>query len=130
MTPEQILEVEGVIDAIGRHGEFAARFYERLFVVAPHTEPLFADVGAQQRKLTDELAAMVALLRDLPSLDDRARELGGRHRGYGVKAGDYRVAREVMVDTLREELGDEFGPAQEEAWTRATNLITELMLSS
>lgn len=130
MTPEQIGEVEGVIAAVGRHPEFAERFYQRLFVVAPRTEAMFPDVAAQRSKLTDELAAMVTLLGDLPSLDARARDLGARHRGYGVKAGDYRIAREAMVDTLHEVLGDEFGPQQEAAWTRASSLITELMLSS
>lgn len=129
MTPEQIAQVEAVIAAVDRHPEFAARFYANLFAVAPQTEAMFSDVASQQRKLTDELAAMVAMLHDLASLDARARELGARHRGYGVRAGHYRIAREVMVTSLREVLGDEFGPEQEAAWNNATSLISELMLS-
>lgn len=129
MTPEQIAQVEAVIAAVGRHPEFTGRFYTNLFAVAPQTEAMFSDVASQQRKLTDELAAMVGLLNDLGSLDDRARELGARHRGYGVRAGHYRIAREVMATSLREVLGDEFGPEQEAAWNNATSLISELMLS-
>ena len=41
-------------------------------------------------------------------LDARARALGARHRGYGVRAGHYRLAREVMVDSLTAVLGDDF----------------------
>lgn len=129
MTPEQIEQVEAVIAAVGEHPEFAARFYENLFAAAPQTQGMFSDVSSQQRKLTDELTAMVAMLNDLASLDERARELGQRHRGYGVRAGHYRIAREVMATTLREVLGDEFGPDREAAWNNATSLISELMLS-
>lgn len=129
MTPDQIRLVESVIAGVGEHPEFAARFYERLFDAAPATRGMFDDVASQQRKLTDELASMVAMLHDLASLDARARELGERHRGYGVKAAHYRLARELMLDTLSEVLGDEFGPDQAAAWNRATSLITELMQS-
>lgn len=127
MTPEQIELVESVIGKVGQHPEFAASFYDRLFTVAPQTADMFSDMGAQQRKLTDELVAMVSLLRDLGSLDARAHELGVRHRDYGVRPAHYRVAREVMVDTLTEVLGDDFTPDEQDAWNRATSLITELM---
>jgi hemoglobin-like flavoprotein len=129
VTPDQIRLVEAVVADIGQHPEFAGRFYARLFEVEPRTAALFPDVTAQERKLADELAAMVSLLGDLPSLDARARELGTRHRGYGVRAGDYRLVREVMADTLRDVLGDGFGPEEAAAWDRATNLIAELMLT-
>lgn len=129
MTPEQLVLVETVIAQVGTHPEFAERFYVRLFTVAPQTAAMFGDLDAQQRKLTDELAAMVSMLRDIDSLDERARVLGERHRGYGVVAAHYRIAREVMADTLREVLGDDFGPDEEAAWNRATSLIAELMMS-
>lgn len=130
MTPDEIDEVVAVIAAIGEHPEFGGRFYDRLFDAAPQVQPMFGDVGSQQRKLTDELAAMVDLLRDLPALDARAQALGARHRGYGVKAAHYALARSVMIDTLHEVLGADFGPDQELAWDRATSLITELMQSA
>ena len=130
MTPEQIRQVESVIAQVGEHPEFAACFYDRLFAVAPQTADMFSDMGAQQRKLTDELSSMVAMLGDLGSLDARARDLGERHKGYGVRSAHYRVARDVMTETLHEVLGDAFGPAEEDAWNRATSLITELMQSA
>ena len=108
MTPDQIEQVEAVIAGVGRHPEFAARFYENLFAAAPQTEAMFSDVASQQQKLTEELAAMVSLLHDLATLDERARELGARHRGYGVRANHYRLARQVMAATLHDVLGDEF----------------------
>jgi nitric oxide dioxygenase len=127
VTPDQVALVRTTVDRLGDHPEFAPRFYERLFEVAPTTAPMFEDVASQQRKLAEELVAMVDLLGDLPRLDERARELGRRHRGYGVRAGHYPVARDVMVATLHEVLGEAFGSEEEDAWRRGTMLITELM---
>ncbi|MCB1038557.1 MAG: globin domain-containing protein [Acidimicrobiales bacterium] len=129
MSPDQIASVRSVVDEIGAHPDFASRFYRRLFEQRPDAELLFADVERQQRALTAELGAMVSLLDDVGHLDERARALGARHRSFGVRAKDYRVAREALVDTLDEVLGDGFGPAEREAWTLASSLITELMQS-
>lgn len=128
MSPEQIALVRSLVERIGEHPEFAGRFYARLFDAEPGASALFGDLDAQQRKLTSELTAMVDLLGDLGSLADRAEDLGARHRGYGVRAGHYRLARQAMVDTLEEVLGPEgFGDDERAAWDRATMLITELM---
>lgn len=127
MTPDQIALAQSVAVDAGQHPDFAACFYDRLFAEAPQTAAMFPDVGAQQQKLAEELGAMVSLLSDIPSLDARARDLGERHRGYGVRAAHYRIARTVMAETLHDVLGDQFGPIEEDAWNRATSLITELM---
>lgn len=127
MTPEQIERVKRVIGLVGEHPEFAGRFYSRLFAEAPEASNMFGDLEAQQRKLTDELASMVDLLGDLSRLDERAGDLGERHRGYGVRAGHYRLARAVMLETLDEVLGDDLTADDAAAWDRATSLITELM---
>ncbi|HMS88779.1 MAG TPA: globin domain-containing protein [Acidimicrobiales bacterium] len=130
MTPDQIELVRGVVARVRDQPEFAAAFYRRLFAVAPDAAALFADLESQQLKITAELDALIDLLGDLPSLEARARELGDRHRGYGVRAAQYRQARQAMVEALTEVLGPEFGPAEADAWSRATSLITELMLTS
>ena len=130
MTPDQIALVSSVVAKVGQHPEVAGRFYTRLFAEAPETAAMFSDLRAQEKSLADELGALTSLLSDLSSLDARARDLGMRHRGYGVRAAHYRVARTVMVDTLQEVLGPEFGPVEQDAWNRATSLITELMQAS
>ncbi len=130
MTPEEIQLVAEVIDRLDGRPEFADRFYERLFVAAPQTQAMFPDVAAQRLKLTAELASMVSMLGNLDTLEARARDLGARHRGYGVRASHYRLAREVMAAALADVLGDEFGPDEAAAWNRATSLITELMMSA
>lgn len=129
MTPEQIDAVRSVVGRLAGEPRFAERFYARLFAEAPQVESLFPDLAAQRAKLSDELAAMVEMLADLPSLDARARELGARHRGYGVRAADYRLARRCMSEAVEEVLADSLTDDEREAWLRATNLISELMLA-
>jgi nitric oxide dioxygenase len=130
MTPDDIARVRATVAQLGEHPEFATRFYARLFEVAPEVAPMFGDVASQRQKLADELGAMVELLGDLGALDGRARALGERHRGYGVRAVHYRVALDVMVATLDEVLGAAFTPEDRDSWRRGTNLITELMQSA
>lgn len=129
MTPEQVALVAAVAGRAAASDAFADRFYERLFAAAPEVRGLFGDLGSQRQKLRDELAALVDLLGDLDALEVRAGELGRRHRGYGVRATQYRVARVAMAESLADVLGDDFGPAERAAWDRATHLVTELMQS-
>lgn len=130
MTPDQIELVRGVVARVRVSPDFAVAFYRRLFLAAPEVAEMFGDLRSQQLKITAEMDALVGLLADLPALEVRARELGARHRGYGVRAAQYRQARQAMVDALEEVLGPDFGPAEAAAWERATSLITELMQSS
>ena len=130
MTPDQIELVRGVVARVRVSPDFAAAFYRRLFVAAPEAAEMFGDIVSQRLKITAELDALVGLIDDLPALEVRARELGVRHRAYGVRAAQYRQARLAMVEALEEVLGPEFGPAEAAAWDRATSLITELMQAS
>jgi hemoglobin-like flavoprotein len=129
VTPDQIERVSSVVADVGTHPEFAPRFYERLSAAEPVAADVFIDLRDGQ-DLTHELEAMTGLLSDIAALDARARDIGARHRRHGVRAAHYRVARTVMIDTLHEVLGDEFGPEDEEAWNRAAFLITELLQAS
>ena len=98
-----------------------------LFVIAPETKAMFSDIDAQRDKLRDELASLAHLIRNLDQLQIEAAALGARHRGYGVRAAHYRLARNAMETALAETLGDRFGPAERDAWRQAYDLIAELM---
>ena len=127
MTPEEIARVEGIIDEATSSDEFATRFYTDLFVLAPETKAMFPDLDAQREKLRDELASLGHLIRNHDQLEIEATALGARHRGYGVRAAHYRLARSAMETALAETLGDRFGPAELAAWRQAYDVIAELM---
>lgn len=127
MTPEQIHRVDMIVKRIVASDDFAVGFYERLFAIAPEAEALFPDLDAQRGKLRDELGALVRLLRDLDALEAEAGALGARHRAYGVRAAHFRLARDAMVGSLEAVLGSEFTSEDRVAWSRAYDLIAELM---
>ena len=127
MTPEQIERVEVIVKRIAASDDFAIGFYERLFATAPETRAMFPDLDAQREKLRTELETLVRLIRNLDELEAEAGTLGARHRGYGVRATHYRIARDAMTGSLEDLLGDEFTAPDREAWGRAYDLIAELM---
>jgi hemoglobin-like flavoprotein len=129
MTPEQVSLVTKLVGRLKAEPGFAPAFYARLFQAAPETEALFADVEAQGTKLTEELDALARLLDDLGALEQRAGDLGRRHRTYGVRVAHYEVARRCMAEAIEDVLGDDLDEATRAAWARAYNLVAELMLT-
>jgi nitric oxide dioxygenase len=127
VTPDQIDRVDLIVKRIAASDEFAVRFYERLFDAAPEARAMFPDLDAQRDKLRFELETLVRLIRNMNELEAEAGALGSRHRSYGVRAAHYRLARDAMTGSLEDLLGDDFTAPDREAWSRAYDLIAELM---
>ena len=86
------------------------------------TEP-----GEQQRKLTDELRAIVDLLDHVDQLLARTGDLGMRHVAYGARSDHYDLVGTALLEALAVVLGDGFTPDVERAWRFAYNLVAEAM---
>lgn len=95
-------------------------FYRRLFELAPETRPMFTrEMALQAKKFSDMLAWVVAHLEDPEELGRELRELGARHRGYGVKADQYAPVGSALIWMFQHALGERFTPEMEEAWLEA-----------
>ncbi len=106
------------------------RFYRRLFADSPSVRSLFPDdVSKQARKFLQSLNVIVGSLSSTDRTTRMLQRLGERHQGFGVNPGHYPVVGKALVETLREELGDEFTEEIETAWTNAFELISSAMLS-
>lgn len=106
----------------------AARFYGRLFNLAPDARALFGpDLRAQGRKLFQTLAAVVDQLDALDRITPAVRDLGIRHADYGATARHYQAVGAALLDTLRSTLGADFDHATEDAWADAYALLAEVM---
>ena len=89
---------------------FGDTFYATLFELAPHTRALFPDDITEQRlRLVNELTFLVEAATDTDRFTTRARALGERHAGYGVKGSDFEPVRNALLAALREQMDD--------AWT-------------
>jgi hemoglobin-like flavoprotein len=129
VTPRQIALVETSLDHVDLDVLVKA-FYDRAFAADPGLAEMFtADPAVQRARFAAELTEIVRSIRSIDTFGPAARALGARHRGYGVRAGHYRLMGGALLDALAEVSGDGWTPELAEAWTLAYNLIAETMLT-
>jgi chemotaxis signal transduction protein/hemoglobin-like flavoprotein len=114
-----------------RGEELVARFYDKLFTVAPAARALFPeDLGGQRKALLGALGTIVNSLRSPEKLAPYLQGLGGRHAGYGAAEAHYDVVGQVLLGTMAELAGDAWTPALEAAWTEAYMAVAGIMLGA
>ncbi|MEG4500121.1 pentapeptide repeat-containing protein [Microcoleus sp. F10-C6] len=130
--PKLAVEVlESSFDKIKpRADEFAASFYENLFIAHPEFKPLFANIALekQQKKLINALVLVVENLRSPEALGPVLNALGGRHIGYGVIPKYYGLVGDALLMAFEQYLQEDWTPEVKLAWTDAYRAITALML--
>src|SRR5262245_2459315 len=121
MTPQQIALVQSSFKSVVPIAPKAADlFYDRLFEIAPDVRKLFpADLAVQKVKLMAMLAKVVNNLHQLEAILPSLRQLGERHRHYGVSADHYAPVGAAILWTLEQGLGSAFSPDVKAAWTEA-----------
>ena len=113
-----------------RH-RFGQAFYENLFRAYPGMRPLFSiDVPRQSQKLMDSFAVIVETLDNPEALLPYLGRLGQNHVNYGVVAEDYDAMKDVLLETMAQQLGEEFTDEAAAAWDAAYERIAELMTRS
>jgi len=107
----------------------ATVFYDRLFTVDPALRGLFANttIEAQERKLTQALALVVAGLDRLDTLLPVIQDMGRRHVGYGVKDDHYILVGRALLWALGQRLGEAFTGEVCDAWTAAYTTLAGAM---
>ena len=129
MTPEQIALVQNSFKSVAPIASKAADlFYDRLFEIAPDVRSLFAaDLSGQKVKLISMLATAVNNLHQLDGILPAVRDLGSRHRGYGVTADHYAPVGAALLWALEQGLGPAFTSDVKLAWTEAYSTLASAM---
>ena len=129
MTPDQRALVRtsfAKVEPIA--SQAAGLFYDRLFELDPGVRPMFkGDMAEQGRKLMAMLGTAVANLDKIETLLPTVRDLGRRHRNYGVQPAQYDTVAAALLWTLERGLGDAFTPAVKTAWTEAYTVLATTM---
>jgi hemoglobin-like flavoprotein len=100
-------------------------FYRRLFELAPDARSMFTlDIERQAKKFSDMLAWVIGHLENPDELRRQMRELGARHKGYGVKVDQYAPVGAALIWMFQHTLGARFTPEMEEAWLEAYAFIS------
>lgn len=129
MTPTQVDLVQSTFAKVEPIAMQAADlFYTRLFELDPSLRHLFkSDLTAQKQKLMLMLGTAVKGLNDLDTLVPVARDLGFRHRAYGVQTSHYATVGEALLWTLEKGLGEAFTPDVRAAWTEVYTVLASVM---
>lgn len=108
--------------------EAAALFYDRLFATDPLLRPLFkGDMKRQGALLMTMIATAVDHLDHLDQIVSAVKDLGRRHRSYGVRDQDYDTVGAALIWTLQQGLGDAFTDEVRNAWVACYGLLAGVM---
>jgi hemoglobin-like flavoprotein len=121
MTPQQIDLVKSSHAKIMPFKQQAAElFYCRLFELDPSLRLMFkSDMTEQKQKLMAAIALVVASLEKFDTLLPVAREMGRRHKAYGVQNRHYDLVGGALLWTLEIGLGNSWNNEIAEAWAMA-----------
>jgi nitric oxide dioxygenase len=130
MTPRQIEVVKMSFAKIMPFKEQAAElFYCRLFELDPSLRLMFkSDMSEQKEKLMVMMALVVTNLDKFENLIPSARELGKRHKSYGVRPRHYDVFGDAMLWTLEIALGASWDKDMAEAWKTTYDRLAAAMI--
>jgi nitric oxide dioxygenase len=130
MTPRQIEIVKLSFSKIMPFKDQAAElFYCRLFELDPSLRLMFrSDLTEQKQKLMVALALVVTNLEKMDSLLPAVRELGRRHKTYGVRNRHYEVVGAALLWTLEIGLGTGWSSELAEAWKQAYGRVAQAMI--
>ena len=129
MTPEELALVTESADIVCADADsFADSFYSTLFEIAPESRALFPTAMTDQKgKLVDELVFLVDAAQDLDNFVQRARSLGARHAGYGVRFNDYDAVGAALISAVAEQVGEDWTMEHQRACQKLYRLIADVM---
>ena len=130
MTPRQIEIVKQSFAKIMPFKDQAAElFYCRLFELDPSLRLMFrSDLTEQKQKLMVAIAMVVTNLEKMDSLLPSVRELGKRHKTYGVRNRHYDVVGAALLWTLEIGMGASWTNELAEAWKNAYGRVAQAMI--
>ena len=125
---DQIIETWKIIY---KNNEIAGEyFYSNLFKEHPSIEKLFkTEFDEHKVKLIDLLNYIVSRLDDFNVLIPQIRKLGIKHNGYGVKKKHYPIVGNILIQTLRNFIGEMWNDELEMVWIDLYNQIANIMMN-
>lgn len=104
-------------------------FYARLFEKHPEMKPMFkSDPKDQAMKLMFMLSYLVHRLDSIDELRAEISKLSTRHKNYGTLDAHYKPLGEVLMWSLKDNLGERWTPETETAWNKTYELFAGLMM--
>ncbi|MES2803611.1 MAG: globin family protein [Bdellovibrionota bacterium] len=109
--------------------QITEKFYEILFRDYPQSKSLFDEsrLPTQKKQLLAALVFVVDNLENTDLLVKKLSEMGGRHKGYGVKDEHYDWVGSSLLNTFEFFFKENWTPELKKAWTDAYGVIASIM---
>ena len=127
--PELLAEIRASFALIEPHApEASAYFYEHFFAQNPRYRKLFTgDPTAQQRRLFQAVARIIADFDDLDDFLPYLRRLALRHRKFGLRPAHYQAFGESMLAAIQRFNGPAWTDLTRQAWEAGFGLVASVM---
>ncbi|HEU5291329.1 MAG TPA: globin domain-containing protein [Cyclobacteriaceae bacterium] len=132
MTDRQIEIIENSWDFLLLNPEETSElFYTKLFSLDPGLRVLFGeDISSQAQKLTSMITFVVHKLNDLDEIMSDVKELGVRHKKYGVKQEYFAIVEVALLWTLESRLGKLWNTETKDAWAKIYSILSKTMMEA
>jgi hemoglobin-like flavoprotein len=111
--------------------QVAVLFYDRLFEIAPETESLFPPDRFELGKTLMQMLGVV--IKGLPNIGDlplALQQISEKHADTAILLAHDGAAREALLWTLHQGLGDDFTSDLEQAWRNVFAVLAATMTES
>lgn len=107
---------------------FSQAFYRELFRLHPKVQQLFLlNIKDQASKFAQVFELLVASVDDLDRILPVLKELGYRHRHYGITDWHYEVAGTALLRTIEKSLGPHHNAEIQQAWLKVYQLLVLIL---
>jgi class 3 adenylate cyclase len=123
------LELQASLDLLLKNQErFAKNFYLNLFNESPDLRQLFkGNMENQGKLLMHMLGGIVYSLTRPGHLKLGLRSLGKNHQKYGVKKEHYPIVKRILLNTIKQELGEDHNKNIFDSWSKAIDIVMSYM---
>lgn len=130
MHAEQIDHIRENFRTLAPRGpELFERFVRRVRAAAPALAQLFPDEPRDHAQpYLAPFGMFIKNLHRLSGVEYLLVEAGARNQMLGIEPHHYGIARDALLETLREALGDQWNHELHDDWTEAIQTVTSLMI--
>jgi hemoglobin-like flavoprotein len=109
--------------------EMVEKFYSILFTRHPDIKKMFAqtDMVAQRKKFFDTLDELIKHLEQPDKTLSDLLILGNSHVDYGVRAEQYPIVCDALVEAMKTVAGKNWTPTLDQAWRQAYDKVADIM---
>lgn len=132
ITQQQAQLIKTSFNASHHQGdEMAEVFYGILFSRKPELRAMFPDdMHEQKNKLNDTINLVVNGCDIFNKLNPELEELGKAHQKLNVKAEDYELVKEILLDALEQEAKEHWTEETKQAWVLVYDAMARIMLTA